>query len=214
MKRSSLILKIVLAISLVTCTMRLHSQSPYINNPFLNPYDPGNNGFSLSMTDPFDQNSIAGEYLIKADHFEWANFSTSGEFQIAYKIETVSFPFAPDCMGSTCIANQSRNLVSGFGTINQFTLPYNSFANSYGLSLNNQLVLESPILLFRSGQISQTSQLVSIFYSDTLSNYLPIGIPDSSNIYRKINFPHSVLKHTIYLICAQSSNIIDSVSWI
>jgi len=218
MKKNSLILKFVLAISLATCTMRLHSQSPYISNPFLNPYDPGNNGFTLGMVNPWNQNHDAGEYLIYFDRLHWYNWLASGEFNLAYKLETVSFPFQPDCLNASCIGVTTRDLVAGALLKTEFSLPWYSFNNTHGYSDGNNLVLETPILVYDPifGPNSYVAQLASNFYtSSDIATYPQIGIPSTLHGCGEcdITLPHTAIKHTIYLIC-NSNNIIDSISWV
>lgn len=219
MGKNNLTLKLAIAISLTICTLNTHSQSLNISNPFLNPYDPGSNGFTLGMANPWNQNHDAGEYLIYFDHLEWYNWLADGEFELAYKLESVSFPFQPDCINASCIGSTSRNLVAVASVKTEFNLPWYSFNNTLGYSNGYNLVLETPIINFDPliGPNSYLAQLSSNFYTATgIATFPPIGIPSAIHgcSLCDITLPHTAIKHTIYLICNSSHNIIDSISWV
>lgn len=201
-------------------TLSIKAQN--VSNPFVNPYVlpatvSTGGSFTYGITNPWNQNGVAGEYLIQFDHFKWYDFTYAGNYILAYKIETVSFPFAPACISTGCSQTTNRHLNSFIGQKNAFTLPHSTYFNSSGYSLNDQLVIETPITaLF--GNRSQYSKLSTVYYAGDEIGYDPIGIPH--NQYGCFNcdiiLPHTVLKHTIYLICSNNStsNIIDSVSYI
>ena len=76
--------------------------------------------------------------------------------------------------------------------------------------------MNTPIIKFKDGltTVSQPAELSSAFYTTNITTWKQIGIPTILNPNRDIVLPHSILKHTIYLVCPSTSEIADSISWI
>ncbi|HEX8514942.1 MAG TPA: T9SS type A sorting domain-containing protein [Bacteroidia bacterium] len=184
------------------------------------PYDVCNPTDVSAYLDNFD--SYTGEYQIFLKEGTVPHHWTSAALQnnaISYKVELVSFPFTTNCVN--CYGTGAVNATDRILKMpNNITYPYDPAENAwirsgsafptppagttYEVRLLNKYEGEYGIV----GDYSDPSSLISIHLIGELSvQYIEPN--------RKI-YPHSVLKHTLYMHCSNdvSTPKVDSFSFI
>ena len=169
-----------------------------------------------------------GEYQIFTDKFFWnADFWGGGnplkDADVSFSIEVVSFPFIPEDLdpydNNNLMASEERVLTTDFveygyvyGNLLSNNLPYEVNYDGYGWQFGNYRIFQKIRNINTCDNTAGNSEcegdygLISQVYSGGISQ----------NYYYQCHLPHTVLKHTLYFHCPDSSNnyIIDSISWI
>lgn len=182
---------------------------------YYNPYiDYNNHALLLPNNNSYRARTYDGEYVLFYNNHPWQLWNT-GQYAKSYSIEVVSFPFIPDEFTST---SNTRNLTipnpltfngidSWVGAISGLTLPIYKMHS-------NQSFLSDPISNYYS---TESINSIHVQSSEFPSSLISVGFESQSfQIVDRIIYPHSILKHTIYIHCGPnlSDPIIDKLEFI
>lgn len=185
-----------------------NQQNKLMINPYdLNsvPYNQSNEffyGYGPSLGSGSSTSGLNGEYLFTVPYDWWQG--RNNKIQFYYRIENVSFPFMPACFNN-CEGTTNRLLTTG-ENLEEYYSPYAKFG-SKGLSWDGVFAQRTPFFEFKSEGISLPSGLNS-------QGFISNGFFTSQKLINRTPFPHSVLKHTIYLYCVDEKVFLDSLTWI
>lgn len=175
------------------------------------------NGHALLTPDNslYRAKNYDGEYQLYFNNHPW-QFWSAGQYARSYKIEVVSFPFIPDEFTSTTTARNlsipnptSFNGVDGWsGAISTLSFPiYKTYSNEDEMA--------GPICNYNTSVSINRNDNTNTEFSSALvsSGFETVG---GVQIQNRIIYPHSVLKHTMYIHCGplQTDPIIDKVEFI
>ena len=183
---------------------------------YYNPYvDYSGHALLFTSNTQYRAKNYDGEYQLFFNNHPWQLWN-SGQYARSYKIETVSFPFIPDEVIST-------------STIRQLSLPDPLTYNGVDRWQTALSTLISPIYRIYSNEDEMANPMCNYYTSSSinsigdLNNDNPSSLASTifewqfpQNIDDRIFYPHSVLKHTLYIHCGplQSSPIIDKLEFI
>lgn len=172
-----------------------------------NAANPNNFSFYPEFRSPYACTQYIGEYMIFLNEHLWNKSSAFSQLAKTYSIEAVSFPFTVPCWDqpSSCAypiygSNSERILMMPDDLFDITTAKWGNLHNKY----SSQFILSPQTNSFF---ISDAGMLVTRQF--VLDNNHPI-ISFNGGMY-----PHTVLKHTIYLHCTSSysSDVIASFSF-
>ena len=149
-----------------------------------------------------------------------ANGEWKDDFYLTSKIEVVSFPFMPDYNNSSATSRYLRlPNASEWNDNDQAWAPYNS---SPVMKKSTEYLVGSSRSVAQGGSASSgntfnlnvPSTLISAQFENTKANAINTLNSHATSGNTRIEYPHAVLKHTIYLNCKNSNAKLDSLSFI